>query len=372
MTPPRGRAAVLLLAALAACGPLVPSRGAVLPSELSVLAEQRDGTPLSLLLGLRRNSRDQLDVRVAEGAQVYDGRRVWSVEVGDAGFSVADRVSGERVRFDAGAAPRLLAVYQRSVWFDTAVGVRVCGMKAGRCGPGTLPGLPLTYPGPGKGFHLALENGTLRLFLPQEVSTLGVPLATGIARLLGVYWVRGGTGEADTVVHRTFRGRARVHALARSVAPDGDLADWPGAAPLVVDAPWQLQSGADGWDGPRDGSFSVAATWTADRLCVAGRVRDDAPGPDDTLTVRVDDVAVALPLLGEASAPAPWTAVLRPTWRGGSYEACLPTSAARASDELPFAVVFTDADPGEATTVLASAPERDGLPLGELLLDAPD
>jgi len=343
----------------------------VLPSELSVLAEQRDGTPLSLLLGLRRNSRDQLDVRIAEGAQVYDGRRVWSVEVGEAGFSVADRVSGERVVFDAGAAPRLLAVFQRSVWLETAAGLRVCGMKEGRCGPGVAPELPLNHPGPGNGFRVALENGTLRLFLPQEGATEGVPLATGLERLLGVYWVRGGTGEADTVVHRTFRGRARVHALARSVTPDGDLTDWPGAAPLVVDAPWQLQSGADGWDGPRDGSFSVAATWTSDRLCVAGRVRDDTPGPEDTLTVRIDASAVSLPLLGGAPTAGPWEAVMRPSWRGGSYEACLPASAARSSDELPFAVVFWDADTGEPTTVLASAPEREGLPLGELLLDAP-
>lgn len=326
-----------------------------------------------MLLGLRRNSRDQLDVRVADGAQVYDGRRVWSLERGADGMSVADRVTGERVLFGAGPTPRLLAVHQRTVWLEagrpeTGLEVRACSMKDGRCGVTPVPDLPLDHPGPGTGFRVALEHGTLRLFLPQEHAAEGVALAPRIARLLGVYWVRGGTGEADVVVNRTFRGRARVHALARTVTPDGDLADWPDAAPLVVEAPWQLQSGADGWSGARDGSFSVAAAWTPDRVCVAGRVRDDHAAPDDRLTLHIDTVTVTLPLTEADTTPE---ARMLPTWLGAAYEACVPTSAVRSSDQLPFAVLYADADPGEPTTVLTSAPEVDGVPLGELQLRAP-
>lgn len=346
----------------------MPARRAILPSDLSILAEQDDGAPLSLLLGLRRNSRDQLDVRRADGAQVYDGRRVWSLERGPDGLLAADQVTGERVHFAAGPAPRLLAIHQRTVWlqastFDSGslgadTGVRACSMKDGRCGVSAVPELPREHPGPGTGFRVALEHGTLRLFLPQESHANGLTLATGVARLIGVYWVRGGTGEADEVLNRTFRGRARVYALARSVTADGDLMDWPDAAPLVVEARWQLQSGADGWSGPRDGSFSVAAVWNPERICVAGRVRDDHTVGEDRLTVHIDTVTV--------------TAPLSRTWLGAAYEACVPTMSVRATDRLPFAVAYRDADPGEPTTVLTSAPAVGGAPLGELLLLAPD
>ncbi len=332
-----------------------------------MLVETREGEPLSLLLGLKRNSRDQLDVRVAEGAQVYDGRRVWSLERSAEGLAVVDRVSGERVRFAAGPSPHVLAVHQRDVFVEGPDGSLTCSMKDGRCGLGEPPELPLEHPGPGKGFRLALEHGTLRVFLPQEHGG-GVVLATGVARLLGVYWVRGGTGEADAVVHRTFRGRARVHALARDVTPDGDLSDWPGAAPLVVDAPWQLQAGGEGWQGERDASFSVAAVWTADHVCLGGRVRDDALGPDDLLTVQLDTVTRAIPLGG---AP-PDGASVKGEWLGAAWETCFPSATIPPRERHPLAVTLTDADPAEPATVLSSAPTPDGVPLGELILDAPD
>ncbi len=357
-----------MIVALVGCERLAPARRAVLPSELSILAQQTDGAPISLLLGLRRNSRDQLDVRIADGAQIYDGRRVWSLEDADGGLAVVDRVSGDRVTLAAGASPRLLALHQRTVWIATGTEVRACSMKDGRCGTDAVPELPLDHPGPGAGFRVALEDGAIHLHLPQEPAPQGITLATGIARLLGVYWVRGGTGEADEVANRTFRGRARVHAPARAVTADGDLADWPGAAPLVVEAPWQIQSGKDGWSGARDGSFSVAAAWTADAVCLAGRVRDDAPTPDDRLTIRLDRVTRSLPLVEATGAEG----ALHLTWLGGTYEVCVPTSALPARDQLPFAVLYADADPGESTTVLTSAPDADGMPLGELQLSPPD
>ncbi|MFN7142194.1 MAG: hypothetical protein ACK4YP_00335 [Myxococcota bacterium] len=356
---------MLHLALLAGCDQLAPSRRALLPSELSVLAETTDGEPLSLLLGLRRNSRDQLDVRIAEGAQVYDGRRVWALEGTAGGLAVVDRVTGERVVFAAGQDPRLLALHQRTAWLEGPAGTLACSLKDGRCGIEPIPDLPLDHPGPGAGFQLALHGETLRVHLPQE-QVDGIVLAEGIARVIGVYWVRGSTGEADAVVHRTFRGRARVHALARPVTADGDLGDWPDAAPLVVEAPWQLQSGADGWSGERDASFSVAATWSADTVCVAGRIRDEDVRDGDVLTVRVDTTTRTFPLTGAAPAGG----ALERGWLAAAWEACLPLPAMPGA-RIPFAVSYTDADGDGPVTVLASAPSAGDVPLGELVLDAP-
>lgn len=349
---------------------------------MSVLALRDDGSALSLLLGLRRNSRDQLDVRIADGAQVYDGRRVWTLVEGPDGLSVADRVTGERVRIGAGPLERVFAVHQRTVWLGRGSAMQACSMLDGRCDDSALPTLPRDHPGPGAGFHVALQQGTLRLFLPQEQPGVsggaGIPLATGISRLLGVYWVRGGTGDATVVANRTFRGRARVHALPRTVTVDGDLGDWATAAPMVVENPWHLQSGADGWSGPRDGSFSVAAVWSEGTVCLAGRVRDDHVTIDDHLTLRVNTSTLYASLEEGGTTSGFGEQRMVPTWLGAVFEACFPMDAV-ASDPLPFAVQFDDADPGEATTVLVSAPSSapgpgiagDGVPLGELILDAP-
>ena len=80
--------------ALAVAGCERPVRP-LLPEEVSVLAETVSGEPVSLLVSLQRNARDLVDVRVAEGAQVYDGRRVWRLErAEDGSVSIADRVIG--------------------------------------------------------------------------------------------------------------------------------------------------------------------------------------------------------------------------------------------------------------------------------------
>jgi hypothetical protein len=337
----------------------------VLPSELSVLAENLAGEPVSLLLALQRNSRDQLDVRVAEGAQMFDGRRVWSFEATETQLDVVDRMSGERRRLASRRPPRLLAVVAQRAWLEEPGGPVACDLRTGACAPRALPELPLAHTGPGRGFAVSLDRGTLRVRLPQDESD-GVALATGLSRLIGVFWARAG-GAEEAVVHRTFRGRARVHALPHPVTPDGVLDEWSNAAPLVVEAPWQLQAGGEGWRGERDGSFSVAAAWTADSRCFAGRVRDDHLGPGDTLTLSVANALRTLPLTDAA----PPGASLGRELFGASFEVCFPTRELPARGTHPFAATFTDVDPGEATTLLSSAPTDVGVPLGELVLDAP-
>lgn len=333
---------------------------AKLPSHLSVLVETWQGEPLSILLGLTRNSRDQLDVRVAEGAQVADGRRVWAFEETPEGVRFEDRVDHRSSVATVGT--RLLAVHRWHAWVEGDQGIFRCDIRHAECRPGSVPKLPLDHPGPGAGFRVELANGTLRLFLPSGEE--GVSLATGVARIIGVYWVRGATGEADTTLNRTFRGRARVHAQPRSVTVDGVLEDWASAAALVVDAPWQLQSGADGWSGDSDGSFSVAAAWTAEEVCFAGRVRDDHLVEGDRILIQVADQVEEIAV----DHPSTW---VTPGWWGSSWERCEPTAHLPALGVLPFAVSFVDHDPGQTTTILATAPIDGGVALGELVLDAP-
>ena len=353
--------------ALAVAGCERPVRP-LLPEEVSVLAETVSGEPVSLLVSLQRNARDLVDVRVAEGAQVYDGRRVWRLErAEDGSVSIADRVTGESHRFAAGKSPEINQVAARTVFLETPDEVLACSMKDGRCGPGEPLPLRLTHAGPGEGFRVALDGGTLRLFLPRQEPG-GIELATGVRRIVGIYWVRDATGEADRVVNRTFRGRARVHAVAAPVVVDGDLHDWVGAAPVVVEAPWELESGADGWHGATDGSFSVAASWIGERVCLAGRVRDDHVVAGDTLRLRLENVDRTVALDAAVDGDV-W---VRPEWLGASWEACVPTQALPSRGHLAFVLAQTDVDPGEPTTVISSSPaEADGV-MGELLLDAPE
>jgi hypothetical protein len=325
-------------------------------------------------------------VRFAAGAQIYDGRRVWElVRDGATGMAVHERVSGKGHALDLHprAAPRLLGLRRGDVWLD-ADGVSVaCPLEAGPCTPSPLPETgPLEHPGPGSGFRVALARGEVRLFLPQDADPAGIALASGVARLLSVTWVHGGGGAGEQMANRTFRGRARVHALPHPVTLDGDLADWPEAAPLVVEAPWQLQSGADQWTGIRDASFSVAAAWTSDSICFAGRTRDDDRGPADTLEIHLDTVRLVLPL-GDTGTPdagtpdagtpdaTPAAARVVPGWLGSTFEACIPTAAFHARAKLPFAVSMSDVDGERGATRLSTAPEEDGVPLGELSLNAP-
>lgn len=358
---------IALLLLLVACDRLEPARRGMLPSELSVLAERYDGTPLSLVLGLRRNRRDQLDVRVAVGAQVYDGRRVWAITSDPDGPVAEDRVTGAVARLRVGPNARLVRLADRSAWYAGPGGNLRCDLRDGACvAGGAPPALELDHAGPGTGFHLALEHGTLRVTLPQDRDA-GIALATQVARLVGVYWVHGATGEVDATLHRSFRGRARVHALPRAVDADGALDDWPDAAPLVVDAPWQLHSGGETWSGPRDASLSVAAAWTDAHFCLGGRVRDDVIEAGDLVVVQIAEVRRALPLDGAVPEGA---AVVR-EWLGARWELCVPEAQLRARDTHPFAVSYTDVDNGETPTILASAP-LDPTPLGELVLDAPE
>lgn len=357
--------AVLLSLALAGCGELPHPKTNLLPAQVSLLVETIDGEPLSILLGLRRNGRDQMDVRLSSGWRVYDGRHVFEIlPATDGRTPIRELVHDTRADIPVDAP--LVAVERGHAVFGEGDAAIRCALETRLCKPALgPPDVPLTHPGPAPGFRIALSGGKLRIGLPLSHEPRLVH--EGVKRIVGVQWVRGEDDDAQEVLNRTFRGQATVRAAPRPATLDGALDDWAHARPTVVGAPWQLQSGARGWDGPRDGSFGIAASWTDTQACFAGRVRDDRLTAGDQLAIHLGGDSVVVPLLG----PAPPEARLWDAWLGVGFEVCLPLEGRPVRSEMPFAATLVDSDDDLPPTVLATAPEADGRPLGHLALITP-
>lgn len=343
---------------LGGCARALDARPGVLPTQLAVLVErQGSDAPVSLVLDLRRNARDQLDVRVSDGARLWDGRHLWELtptrDARGHGLRVSDlRVDqGGAIPLYADAPLRLVAMDRQHAWIALPnEAVFRCALDRPECDEAAPEPLPMDHPGPGGGFRLHLDGGTLRLDLPHPDEGEAV-LLDGVARVIGVHWVHEGWLEQDAMLDRTYRGQASLVATPRAVQVDGALGEWADAEPLVVDAPWQIDAGGASWRGPEDASFSVAAATHEGALCVAGRVRDDAWTDADALEVRVGDAVQTVPLTRAAPDAANAGA-----WFSRTFEACVP-GAAQAS--APFAVTFADHDP-DGDTRIATAPVRDG------------
>lgn len=361
-----GIALLLLLLPLVGCERLQRERTELLPVQLSLIVERTDGSRASILLALKRNGRDQLDVRLFEGSRLYDGRHVFEFSESSEALEVHDVVDDTRATLTVGGPLRLVGIERGHAWLEGPNGIARCHLATAACQPSEgMPELPLTQAGPFNGFKVALSGGVVRVLLPRMQKPK--PVFEGARRIVGVHWVRREDSRAKALIDRTFRGQATLLAGARPCELDGAFADWADMPPAVVENRWQLQSGADGWDGPRDGSFSVVATWTAERVCFAGRVRDDAVTAADQLTLQVFPSTLVIPLAGNV----PEVARRNDAPHGVTYEACVPTSALPATDDLAFRATLVDADPGEPTTQLATAPEEDGRPLGHLVLLGP-
>lgn len=346
---------------LAGCGEWRSRRDHLLPTQLSLLVEERGGDLLSVVMDLRRNTRNQLDVRVSEGARLFDGRRLWSLASrSDAdGYRVhlTDELArgGERdLPFVSTTPPYFLAVDRQHVWMRTSTGTLMCALAEPPCVPtADTPGSPLDHMGPGRGFHVELTpNGDLRLSLPLDPDGSAQTILNDVKRVIGAHWVHEGFLERDAVLDRTFRGRASLVAVPRSITVDGQLTEWGGAEPLVVESPWQLDGGAPAWDGPRDASFSVTAARSPTGVCFGGRVRDDDLGPGDAMTLTVGSASVTLPLVAAGDVPG---GVVREDWYGRRFEACVDV-ALTAAGHLPFFAALNDVDGDAVATVLSSAP----------------
>lgn len=359
----------LLGLALVGCADLRPPDDSVLPTQLSILVEENDGELISAVVDLRRNTRYQIDVRVSSGLRLFDGRRLWELAPVARGstwnLQVRDLLGTAAHDLPLGAPlrPDVLAVNREFVWARKADRVFRCALDRPYCvAAPEAERPPLDHAGPGAGFHVRLDGGRIFLVLPQDGNDVGEPILEDVLRIVGVHWVHEGFLQRNTVLDRTFRGRATLVTTPRSIVADGDLREWGESQPLVVDSPWQIDEGAEHWRGPRDASFSLSAAADGDRTCFAGRVRDDHPVPGDRLALRIGDHELVVPL---DATPLPEGVHVTPEWFGARFEACTDLRPPLGAG-LPFAAVLTDGDPDEKPTLLATAASAAGVALGTL------
>lgn len=354
---------------LSGCEDIRPPDDSVLPTQLSLLVEEFGGGMLSAVVDLRRNTRHQIDVRVSEGLRLFDGRRLWEIELmaqgSRWGLRARDLLGGGQLELPVGAAspPEIAALNRNQIWVRDEEHIVRCSLDRPSCGPAAeAERPPLDHAGPGAGFHLRLVGDEVLLVLPQDGEHEGDPILEGVERIVGVHWVHEGFLQRDPVLDRTFRGRATLVAGERAVNHDGDLGEWVDAQPLVVDSAWQIEEGAPSWTGPRDASFSVTASSAAGRLCLAGRTRDDEPQAGDALELIVGPQELMIPLDGSRIDDD--RVRVGPESFGFHFEVCVDESP-DAGERVPFAAVLRDVDRG-STTVLTTSPLPGGTPTGWL------
>ncbi len=373
----RGVGVVGLLAV--ACGPSPeahdPDR---LPRAVVVSMVVGGGQPLTAWFSVEPNARGHVDVRVANGLDLPGVGGVFGLDPVDPARSewqLVERVGGALVPLDlpkGGASLRPVRVDRDEVWLfpRDATSGWACALQGGACRAvaGEPPEPELTRPGPGGGFRLELDDGTLRFRQPhQDASARADVIATRVVAVVGVRWVTEAP-EPHVVeyVDRTFRGRSSLRARFGEVVVDGVLDEWDDVEAEVVEAPWQAAR-RDDWNGPDDGSFSVGARWSEDDLCLAGRLRDDFLTADDSLTVVLKKERYELPLANPELAD--FEAAVTPEVFGWHYELCLPRPGwTEDRADRPFAVMLRDADAGSEADLLATAPVFGQFPVGTLEL----
>ena len=351
---------------------------ALLPTQLAIVAEQTSGkvgptandapSPVSLVLDLRRNSREQLDVRVSNGMRLWDGQHLWALgdieDVQGHGLHVRDQQAqlGGDIPLRADRPLYVVGMTRRDVFVQLPDrSVFRCALARPTCEASAMEALPLNHPGPGAGFELTLTGGVLRLTMPFTGGEPAV-LLDRVTRIIGVHWVHEAWLPQDPMLDQAYRGRARIVAQRREVTVEGALGDWADAEPLVVDAPWQVDSGAEHWSGAGDASFSVAAARQSrgadsGQVCFAGRVRDDAWTDEDVVLLRFGSAELrTVPSEGGSG----WS-----SFGDGFFSRTFEVCTAADSGDLPFVAAYIDHDP-DGTSTLSSAALNGGKSEGRL------
>jgi hypothetical protein len=360
---------IALLFALACTGTWSDAQ---LPDTLGLLLEREDGQVRSLLVGLERDARGELPIRVADGPRLFDGKRAWALPATGESPELIDLVAEQRRRPTAARALDLPPTAELAgsdgtrAWYRSREGMQVCTLADARCAPGTPPALRMEHAGPGHGFRVERDpRGQVRVLLPNDgVGAAGTVVAARTRAVLAVHWTRvSPDGPVRPILDRVFRGRGTLVAKPGSVVVDGELDEWAGAEPMVIDQSWDVDSGGAGWRGPRDASFSISGRWSAGRACLSGRVRDDAVGPGDYAWIEIDCERWAVFFDGQPN-PGVEAAVVRERF-GVRYETCRELPSLRAEGgALSLAVSFVDDDGDGLPTVLASAPYMGRNPAG--------
>ena len=327
-----------------------------LPHSVAILVRTRQHASVSVLVAVQPNERGTLDVRVAEGAVLTARDRVLTVRAVKPEPFVASALDGKATPFKLpGEGWLFTGVLASDAYFSRGGVGRACDLRTGVCSLSAAdrPTPTLTHAGPGHGFRLDLTpDGELRFGLPHDSEGEGEAILADVARIAGVQWMRERpSAQVQEYVDRTFRGRAALVASPLDVAIDGDLGEWTATEPAVVDAPWQLDQ-RDGWHGPEDASFSVAAAVSDDRLCFAGRLRDDLVTAEDTLVFNVGAQKRRVPMMESGE-----SAIVAPEWFGHRFELCLDLPAALdARHSVPLGVAYRDDDGDGEIAVLSTAP----------------
>ncbi len=362
-----------LLALLTACSTHLeqadPDR---LPRAVAVAMILAEHQRVTAYFSVEPNPRGHIDVRIANGLEFPGSEAVFAVEPdGDDRYSwhITERLGGAQMPFLTPGTEqvRVTRLDDRDVWLFPRGGTAgwACALLTGRCREVTepFPELPMTRTGPGSGFRLALEEKTLRFRQPHQTDDARADVvATRVGAVVGVRWyLKAPSARVAEYIDRTFRGRGTLRAKFREVVVDGRLDEWAAAEPEVVDAPWQADVRRH-WTGRDDASFSVAALWSEDSLCLAGRLRDDVRTAKDKLTLVIRKERRDVPLLNP-----PDNAVLAHEDFGWHYEVCWPRPwFATAGASVPIAVQLHDEDGTGDVDVLATAPIFGTIPVGAL------
>ncbi len=362
-----------LLALLAACSThqeqADPDR---LPRAVAVAMVLAGHQRVTAYFSVEPNPRGHVDVRIARGLELPGSEAVFAVEPDDDdrySWHLTERLGGARVPFLTPGTEqvRVTRLDDRDVWLFPRDGTEgwACALLTGRCREVAepFPELPLTRTGPGSGFRLELDDKTLRFRQPHQTEAARADVvATRVSAVVGVRWyLKAPSARVAEYIDRTFRGRGTLRAALGDVVVDGVLDEWAAAEPEVVDAPWQADV-REHWHGPADASFSVAALWSDERLCLAGRLRDDVRTAHDTLTVVIRKERRELSLL----APPDNAVVVREDF-GWHYEACWPRPwFASAGASVPMTVQLHDEDGTGDVDVLATAPIFGTIPVGAI------
>lgn len=208
--------------------------------------------------------------------------------------------------------------------------------------------------GPGAGFGVELEDGTVHLELPHDT----IEVAHDVERIVEVAMLPEVDTQAADLVFKSVRA---LHAAALPARIDGDLEEWTGRS-LPVDQPAQIQGDAEDWAGPRDGSMAVATRVHHGRISLAVRLRDDQllENADrlEVLAPGLPTVSVPVGPAGPCEVPPGWEcAWVDAVSFGTGIELSMPdTRADSTSQQLDIVVRFVDVDPNESPTTIATAP----------------
>jgi hypothetical protein len=343
-----------------------------LPRAVAIVAQRGGGAPVSVYFAVEPNPRGKVDVRLTNRITLPGPRGAFTLSASQdepAHWALVEEVRSARVALPLPptSAWTLQRFQPRQAWFSTEdAPAQLCDLLRGDCSPAPTPppALSLRRAGPGGGFRLGLEAGTLRFWPPYlPPGADGELILDDVTALLAVRWLQAlPAAPVLEYLDRSFRGAGRLEATAGVVTLDGNLEEWRDADPNVVDAPWQAAV-REHWTGPADASYSIGAMATPTRLCFAGRYRDDDLRPGDVLTLHLAAERWTVPLHPGAQAEG---LVLAPEPFGHRFEVCRAHAAVVGT--VPFAALLQDRDGEDEADLLSTSPLYDGQPAGTLSL----